>query len=153
WTLLYLGKAQIKRIEAGQIEVHGRAQDGSLMLGPDQSTRPLISPKTVWNMPAHRAGEYGTALLGAVVPGRSFPYPKSLYAVEDTLRVAVGDKRDAVILDFFAGSGTTAHAAMRLNRQDGGCRRSVLVTNNEVSDDEAKRLTRNAFRQGDPEWE
>ena len=70
----------------------------------------------------------------------SFPFPKSLYAVEDALRFFVASKPDAIVVDFFAGSGTTAHAVMRLNKQDGGRRRSISVTNNEVSADEQKAL-------------
>ena len=88
-----------------------------------------------------------------MLPGRKFPFPKSLYAVEDAIRVAVGGKPDAVVLDFFAGSGTTAHAVMRLNKQDGGRRRSISVTNNEVSAEEQKSLAKQGMRQGDPKWE
>jgi adenine-specific DNA-methyltransferase len=88
-----------------------------------------------------------------LVPGRSFPFPKSLYAVEDALRIAVADKPRAVVLDFFGGSGTTSHAVARLNRQDGGERHSILVTNNEVSAAEAESLRKQGFRPGDPEWE
>jgi adenine-specific DNA-methyltransferase len=84
---------------------------------------------------------------------RRFPFPKSLYAVEDTLRFFVADKPDALIVDFFAGSGTTAHAVMRLNHQDGGHRRCICVTNNEVSADEQKALVAKSLRQGDAEWE
>jgi len=82
-----------------------------------------------------------------------FPFPKSLYAEEDAIRIAVGNKPDAVVIDFFVGSGTTAHAVMRLNRQDGGRRQAIVVTNNEVSADEAKSLTERGFCEGDPEWE
>ena len=67
-----------------------------------------------------------------------FPFPKSLYAVEDALRFFITNKPDAIVLDFFAGSGTTAHAVMRLNRQDGGRRQCVSVTNDEVAADEKK---------------
>ncbi len=88
-----------------------------------------------------------------MIPGRPFPFPKSLYAVEDTLRFFVKDKPNAVILDFFAGSGTTAQAVMRLNKQDGGRRQSIMVTNNEVSVDEAKGLRAKGLRPGDPDWE
>ena len=56
-------------------------------------------------------------------------------------------------MDFFAGSGTTTHAVARLNRQDGGLRRSILVTNNEVSVGEAELLRRKGLKPGDPEWE
>jgi adenine-specific DNA-methyltransferase len=87
------------------------------------------------------------------VPGRKFPFPKSLYAVEDALRFFVADKPNAVILDFFAGSGTTAHAVARLNRQDGGQRQCLLVTNNEVSDQEALALTAQGHKSGDDAWE
>ncbi len=153
WTLLYLGKAQIARIESGEIDVLGRASDGSVILGPAPERQVFVLPKTVWNRSSHRAGKYGTSLLGAVIPGRVFPYPKALYAVEDTLRVAIGNNSEALILDFFAGSGTTAHAVMRLNRQDGGRRRSILVTNNEVSDEEARVLRARGYRPGDSEWE
>ena len=85
--------------------------------------------------------------------GRRFPFPKSLYAVEDTLRFFVKDKPEAVVLDFFSGSGTTAHAVMRLNRQDGGRRQCISVTNNEVSAKEQEGLRRQGLRPGDAEWE
>jgi adenine-specific DNA-methyltransferase len=65
----------------------------------------------------------------------------------------VKDKPDAVILDFFSGSGTTVHAVMRLNKQDGGSRRSISVTNNEVGADEQKNLRADGLRQGDADWE
>jgi adenine-specific DNA-methyltransferase len=108
---------------------------------------------TTWNRPLHNAQYYGTGLLQDLLPGRPFPYPKSLYAVEDALRFVVGSKPDAVVVDFFAGSGTTTHAVARLNRQDGGQRRSVLVTNNEVSAEEAETLSKLGLVPGDPEWE
>jgi adenine-specific DNA-methyltransferase len=84
---------------------------------------------------------------------RKFPFPKSLYAVEDALRFFVKEKPEAVILDFFSGSGTTAHAVMRLNKQDGGSRQCISVTNNEVSADEQKELREKGMRPGDAEWE
>ena len=87
------------------------------------------------------------------LPGRKFPFPKSLYAVEDALRFFVADKPNAMVVDFFAGSGTTAHAVMRLNKQDGGRRQSIIVTNNEVAADEQKALREKGLRPGDPEWE
>ena len=108
---------------------------------------------SVWNRPAHNAGYYGSGMLSALIPGRKFPFPKSLYAVEDTLRFAVGDKPHALVLDFFAGSGTTAHAVARLNHADGGRRRSISVTNNEVSQEEAAQLRKRGLNPGDPAWE
>jgi len=153
WTISYLGRAQIARVESGEIETLGRADSGEVLLGAAPGRTPLTSAKTVWNRPRHRAGEYGTSLNRALIPGRTFPYPKSLYAVEDALRIAVKDKPDAVVLDFFSGSGTTAHAVMRLNRQDDGRRTSICVTNNEVAADEQRRLRREMLRPGDEDWE
>ena len=88
-----------------------------------------------------------------MIPDRRFPFPKALYAVEDALRFFVADKPDATILDFFSGSGTTAHAVMRLNRQDGGRRQCISVTNNEVAADEQAALRKAGLRPGDPDWE
>lgn len=87
------------------------------------------------------------------MPDRKFPFPKSLYAVEDSLRFFVAGKPNATILDFFSGSGTTAHAVMRLNRQDGGRRQCISITNNEVAADEQSALRKAGLRAGDPEWE
>ena len=84
---------------------------------------------------------------------KRFDFPKSLYAVEDTLRFVLSEKPEAVVLDFFAGSGTTAHAVMRLNKQDGGHRISISVTNNEVSASEQATLRAKNLRPGDTEWE
>ena len=92
-------------------------------------------------------------LTSRILGGRKFPFPKSLYAVEDSIRFFVADKPSGVVLDFFAGSGTTAHAIMRLNRQDGGRRQSISITNNEVSADEQAALREQGFRPGEPEWE
>jgi adenine-specific DNA-methyltransferase len=110
-------------------------------------------PKTVWSKDSHNAGNYGSALLRLFTPRRKVPFPKSLYAVEDTLRLFVGSNKAATVLDFFSGSGTTAHAVMRLNRQDAGRRQCISVTNNEVAADEQKVLREQGLRPGDPEWE
>lgn len=153
WTLLYLSKATMKRIESGEIEVLGNAPDGSVILGRTPAREQLFSVKTVWNRSSHRAGEWGTRYIRNLLPGRTFSYPKSLYAVQDTLRVVTKNNPNALILDFFAGSGTTLHAVNLLNAEDGGNRRCILVTNNEVSDDEAKTLKKQGYQPGDEEWE
>lgn len=88
-----------------------------------------------------------------LIPARDFPYPKSLYAVEDVLRIVTGHKTNAVVLDFFSGSGTTCHAVMRLNRQDNGTRQCISITNNEVAANEQLTLRETSFRAGDPDWE
>ena len=104
-------------------------------------------------MPSHNAENGGSVILSKIIPNRRFPFPKSIYAVEDALRFFVDDKPEAVIFDFFCGSGTTAHAVMRLNKQDGGKRQCISVTNNEVGADEHKALRKQDLRPGDAEWE
>ncbi len=113
----------------------------------------LAWPRTLWNKRSHNASVYGSTLLRNFIPRRKFPFPKSLYAVEDTLRFFIKDKPNAVVLDFFAGSGTTAHAVKRLNRQDRGRRQCISVTNNEVSVNEQKRLRQKGLRPGESDWE
>ena len=151
YTIAYLSLPNIRRAERGELEVTGIRPDGSKVVVLPRGR--AAKPTTVWREARHDAGAYGTSLLRSLVPGRRFPFPKSLYLVEDTLRLFVKDKPDAVVLDFFAGSGTTAHAVARLNRQDGGRRQSIMVTNNEVSADEAKELRSRGLRPGDPDWE
>lgn len=85
-------------------------------------------------------------------PG-TFPFPKSLYAVRDCLAAVVRDRPDALIVDFFAGSGTTLHATCLLNRQDGGRRRCILVTNNEVDSQTTKSLAKQGVHRGDRKHE
>ncbi len=151
-AVYYLPSAEQARVESGAFKVTGTRADGSVIVDSASYVAEYV-PSTHWNIAAHNASEYGTRLNSELIPGRPFPFPKSLYAVEDTLRFFVTDKSDAVVLDFFAGSGTTGHAVMRLNRQDGGRRQSIMVTNNEVSVDEAKDLRAKGLRPGDQEWE
>jgi adenine-specific DNA-methyltransferase len=146
--IYYLTDGYVQAAERGDII---RA-DGDLARWLHTSIKGM-KPLTVWNMASHNAAEGGTNLLKKLVPDRRFPFPKSLYAVEDALRFFVAGKPDAVVLDFFAGSGTTNHAVMRLNRQDGGQRRSIMITNNEVASDEQRSLCAKRLRPGDSEWE
>lgn len=92
-------------------------------------------------------------MLNKLFPDQRFSFPKSLYAVHDSIRFFVENKPNALIVDFFAGSGTTLHAVNLLNAEDGGHRRCIMVTNNEVSDAEAKGMTANGLKPGDEEWE
>lgn len=134
----------------GELEVLGKDDDGTIITG--RSFKPIV-PLTIWNQPLHGAGDYGSSLLLDIFISKRFPFPKSLYAVADTLRFVVKKKPDAFIVDFFSGSGTTLHAVNLLNAEDNGNRRCVMVTNNEVSVDEAKILERQGYQPGDEEWE
>lgn len=87
-------------------------------------------PKSIWVEPQFSASEYGTNILNDLIGREKFQYPKSVQAVMQCVR-CMSQKLDVLVLDFFAGSGTTGHAVMKLNAEDGGKRRFILCTNNE----------------------
>ncbi|MEV8419259.1 site-specific DNA-methyltransferase [Streptomyces niveus] len=152
WSIQYLPDSREEMLATGELLITGR--DANDVVQVEYNGRPRIwRPKTVWNRLSHAAGAYGTQLVKTLLPGRAFPFPKSLYAVIDALRIAVADKPDAVVLDFFAGSGTTGHAVAKLNAEDGGRRQFILVTNNEVGPEQAAALRRAGHLPGDVEWE
>jgi adenine-specific DNA-methyltransferase len=151
YAITYLKGGERKRVANGEIVRVGYDKYGYPVY--EIKTASVSWPRTLWNKRSHNASVYGSTLLRSIIPGRKFPFPKSLYAVEDTLRFFVSNKPNAVILDFFAGSGTTAHATMRLNKQDDGRRLSISVTNNEVASVEQEVLRKKGFRPGDAEWE
>lgn len=151
-TAYYLAEGERRKVQDGTFKVVGKNSDGSVLVD-DSEYVPRFVPTAQWNIASHDAGYGGARLLGQILSGRHFPFPKSLYAVEDTLRFFVANKPGAIILDFFSGSGTTAHAVMRLNRQDGGRRQCISITNNEVAAEEQKALREQSLRPGDPDWE
>jgi adenine-specific DNA-methyltransferase len=85
------------------------------------------SYRTVWLDKRYDANENGTKLVNELVEDSPFSFPKSLWTVYDSLYAAVGEDKDALVMDFFAGSGTTGHATLALNANDGGNRHFVLV--------------------------
>lgn len=144
-------------IERGQIRVgryNAKRDDYTL-----NHWKPRLSPqaqrvRTVWWRTYLDAGTHGTTLLQRYLGRRgAFPFPKSVYAVRDCLEAVVRDRPDALIVDFFAGSGTTLHATALLNAADGGRRRSVLVTNNELDPKTARKLNKEGHFRGDREFE
>ncbi|EDW6137564.1 site-specific DNA-methyltransferase [Salmonella enterica subsp. enterica] len=151
YIIQHLPNKARKEISTGVVNIEGRREDGSVIARYVEASQKSVT--TQWDFTSHSAEHGGTGILKALIPERRFPYPKSLYAVEDALRLFLAGKKDAVVLDFFSGSGTTAHAVFRLNRQDDGCRQSISVTNNEVSSEEIQILRHKGLRPGDPEWE
>lgn len=151
YVISYLTGGIVRDIGLGKVVVTGRKPDNSVE--GHYPTGKEKMPTTNWNRASHDAQRYGTEILKSLIGNRNFPYPKSLYAVEDCLSFFLADKPDAVIVDFFAGSGTTAHAVMKLNRKDGGRRQSISITNNEVDVAEQSKLRKDGKRPGDPDWE
>lgn len=152
-AISYLKSGERQKVLSGVFGASSLNDAGHIVVEGSESSATARVPTTQWSLAAHSASEHGTRLLSAFLPGRRFPFPKSLYAVEDVLRFFVKNKADAIVLDFFSGSGTTAHAVMRLNRQDGGRRQCISVTNNEVSANEQRGLCEQGLRAGDVAWE
>ena len=150
FTVQYITTGVIKDIQDGTLQITGHDSDGGVSGSYIDGKAQM--PQNQWDIASHNATVYGTSLLQGII-GARFTFPKSLYAVHDCIRYAVKNKKNAIIIDFFAGSGTTLHAVNLLNAEDGGHRRCILVTNNEVSVDEASILTDQGYHPNDDEWE
>ena len=150
WSINYLNQGLLNEISEGSVAITGKDEKGAVIL--ERREDKLNSAKSVWNRKSHDASLYGSVLLSSII-GKRFSYPKSVYSEYDTIRFFVANKPNALVVDFFAGSGTTLHAINLINAGDGGHRRCILITNNEVSDDEAKELSKHGYKPGDDEWE
>lgn len=152
-SVKYLASGMVNDIMSGKIVIDERDKYGAIISGHlvsnDDST---LRPRRVWNLKTHNASTFGTLLIKKFLTEKRFDFPKSLYAVHDTLRFFVANKPNALIVDFFAGSGTTLHAVNLLNAEDGGNRRCIMVTNNEVGEAEEIRLKAEGKTPIDKEW-
>ena len=149
--------AMVKACEAGELKVgkYSKARKSWTINRAEEKPAPTFKKlKTVWRHPSHSAGTHGSGLLERFLgSSQAFSFPKSVYAVRDCLAAVVRTKPDALIVDVFAGSGTTLHATCLLNSVDQGKRRCVLVTNNEVDPETAASLNAAGYYRGDPEYE
>ena len=150
FIMQYLMSGTIQDINEGKISITGYASDGSVEAENNETRR--IMPKSQWAFDTHDARDFGSKILKSML-GDRFDFPKSLYAVHDCINYFVKNKPDSLIVDFFAGSGTTLHAVNLLNAEDGGRRRCILVTNNEVSETEAEEMKNNGLKPGDDDWD
>ena len=102
-----------------------------------ERTKDELNYKTIWLDSKYSAKKYGTEILGDVIPiTRKMPplYPKSLFLVRDCIHAGLNYLTSAFVLDYFGGSGTTAHAVINLNREDNGSRKYILVEQNAYFD-------------------
>ena len=147
----YLSTTYRKKVEDGRWAIRGVRDDGSKIVV--ETSGKINRVTTVWEDKTYDAGAYGTSLLKDTIGDERFSFPKSLYSVNDSLKYFVQEEKNALIVDFFAGSGTTLHAVNLLNAEDGGHRRCICVTNNEVSEAEEKKFVADGLRPSDPDWE
>lgn len=151
YLIHYISYVQIDAIKEGKARIEGYNNDGTAIVVEEEGH--IVRPGSAWNIPSHNAGTYGSEILAGIIGEKRFTFPKSLYSVVDVLRYFISDKPNALIVDFFAGSGTTLHAVNLLNAEDGGHRRCICVTNNEVSEAEEKKFVADGLRPSDPDWE
>lgn len=153
FTVYRLARAEYEKVKKGEFEISGRGINNEIIVDDIKTDQVMAVPGDIWKIASHDSTQYGSRLLGNIFANKRFTFPKSLYAVHDAIRFFVANKPDALIVDFFAGSGTTLHAVNLLNAEDGGNRRCIMVTNNEVSVEESKTLTKQGYQPGDSEWE
>jgi adenine-specific DNA-methyltransferase len=121
-----LPKTFVKYFEKGNIElVKSETDPGSIY----EKLRPAEIIRTHWLKKEYHSYHYGTKILNDLLGTKKFDFPKSLYLVKDIINIT--SDSNSIILDFFAGSGTTGHAVAQLNQEDGGNRKYILCTNNE----------------------
>ena len=150
-AITYLAQGEQAKVENGDFPVVGYNPDGSIIVD-ESGYEARFLPGTQWWITSHDATQKGTKMLNDII-GRRFTFPKSVYATHDAVQFFVVNKPNALIVDFFSGSGTTMHAVNLLNAEDGGHRRCIMVTNNEVSDAEAKEMSKRGLKPDDEEWE
>jgi adenine-specific DNA-methyltransferase len=115
-----------KHLDANEIQVSKR-DDGSFKVQLIDRIKDGVRPKTMWADSKYDASSHGTKPLKKLFDGEKvFSFPKSLYAVKDVLSLFTENGGDDIVLDFFAGSGTTGHAVLELNREDEGNRSFIL---------------------------
>lgn len=151
YPILYLRSGTIDDINLGKLVIDGYSEDGAIIAHYEEQKEQM--PQTNWHIKEHSARDYGSNLIRTIFRDKRFTFPKSLYAVKDCIYLFTKKKPNALIVDFFAGSGTTLHAVNLLNAEDGGNRRCIMVTNNEISAEERKGFEARGIQQGDPEWE
>ena len=120
----------------GKLEPKMGRKNIQIIFNKDEGTM-----RSVWSNARYDSSEYGTKLLDKLFGGASFTFPKSLYAVLDCIKAATMHDKSAIIMDFFAGSSTTAHAVMEMNKNDGGHRKYIMIQLPENLDDALKRAS------------
>ena len=120
----------VAQLERGEVKIYEkyRVDKGQLI-------------KTHWVDKKYNANTSGTKILDDLMGVKTFDFPKSLYLMYDILKLCT--KKDDIVLDFFSGSATTAHAVMQLNADDGGNRQFILIQIPESVDE-----TTSAYKNG-----
>lgn len=153
FTVYILKDGEYSKITNGEFNIIGHGINNEIIVEDNDTEFVMATPGDIWKIASHDATQYGSRLIGNIFLDRRFTFPKSLYAVKDCLYFFTSNKPNALIIDFFAGSGTTLQAVNLLNAEDSGSRRCILVTNNEISEAERKDFESRGIQQGSEVWE
>lgn len=150
----YLPDGAYKEVLSDAWVIDGYGDDGAIIAHKvDEDSEDLRVAPTQWKIASHNASENGSSFISKILTDKRFTYPKSLYSEHDAINFFVANKPNSIVVDFFAGSGTTMHAVNLINAELGGNRTCIMVTNNEISEAEEKDFTKRGIKKGDAEWE
>ena len=149
YTVQFLSDGIKKKIVQGKVKVVGHEQINNTVIIDEYKSDGSNIP-TIWTEKAFYTSK-GTTQIQNIFVNKSFPYPKPVDLIADIVRACT--EPDSIIVDVFAGSGTTLNAVNLVNAEDDGNRRCIIVTNNELSKAEEQRLRKQGFVPGDPTWE
>lgn len=148
YSIQYLPEGVIKKIESDQLIIVGHEKDSpTLILGKNATVGGEIP--TIWLEKSFFTVK-GSSALKRIFSDNRFPYPKSVSFIKEIIQGISSE--NSVIVDFFAGTGTTLIATLLLNAEDGGKRRCICVTNNELSKGDESRLKKQGCNPNDSEW-
>lgn len=149
YSIQFLSAGIIKRIEKGEFsEIRYEGVNRTINLQSYESEGSEIP--TIWTEKDFYTSK-GTSQIQDIFGNKEFPYPKPLSLIAETIRACT--RRDSLVLDFFAGSGTTLNAVNLLNGSDGLNRRCIIITNNELSKKQTNTFKKAGILPGSIEWE
>ncbi len=149
FNIQFLSKGIINKIESGELKYSTLEDDTPTLDIINYKTSASTIPLLLTNKEFFTSK--GSNDIKTIFDAKLFTYPKPVALIKYLLQKAT--HKNSLIIDFFAGSGTTLHAVNLLNAEDGGHRRCIMVTNNEVSDAEAKALKKQGYKPTDAEWQ
>ena len=149
YSIQYLPAGVIEKIKRQELLILGKEPDSPTLILGENTTVGNDIP-TIWSEKDFYTSK-GSSSIKEIFHDDRFPYPKSIEYIKEILRGTTS--QCSLIVDFFAGTGTTAIATCLLNVEDNGHRRCILVTNNEVSDKEEKLLKKQGYKPTDKEWQ
>ena len=141
-TWITIPETFLERFSDGEVEI--KREEGKIIIYRKFREQQIIP--THWFDSRYNATSHGTLLLEKIVGHKNFSYPKSLFTVLDTLKLMT--ENDDIVMDFFAGSGTTAHATLELNKEDRGKRSFILVEQLQEHFDICKERIREIIKKG-----